>query len=386
MASSFKSNQTPQVSVTEKLGLALVMANALRLAFQQYLAASISSPPPNRPPKAVLVQSAALRTVFGSTNWRQQHLRAPPSSVTYKTWVEEAPQKRLGYEHAVEDILGGGLETRIMWIGPPWETGNTSRKVLLYIHGGGFVMPLAPAQLQWMRFLREEVKRTHGQDVSVAVVEYSTAPGKVFPTPFHQATLAMNHLLAAGCPPSNISIVGDSAGGNATLSILSHILHPYPGITPVLPLSEPLASAVLISPWVTMATDSESIVKYQDIDYITAKLIKYWGGLAMGQGTTENEAACGRYHAEALLAPESWWKGLENAVRFVGITAGGCETLVDHILELDKKIRAEGGTKFELFVDDKEIHDGPILDFLAGRPASEVTLNVAKWLGAGFTG
>jgi acetyl esterase/lipase len=153
----------------------------------------------------------------------------------------------------------------------------------------------------------------------------------------------------------------------------------------VLPLSEPLASAILISPWVTMATDSDSFTKNQDVDIVTAKIAKYWGDLAMGLGTTQNEAACGRYHAEALLAPEDWWKGLEGAVKFVGITAGRHETLVDHILELDKKIRAQGGTRFELFVGEKEVHDGPCLDFSTGRPASEVTLTMARWLGECFT-
>jgi acetyl esterase/lipase len=99
-------------------------------------------------------------------------LTTAPSSATYKTWVGDTAQKNLGYEHAVEEILGGGLETRIMWIGPPWKNGDTSRKVLIYIHGGGFVMPIASGQLQWMRFLKEEVRKSHGQDVTVAVVEY----------------------------------------------------------------------------------------------------------------------------------------------------------------------------------------------------------------------
>lgn len=54
-----------------------------------------------------------------------------------------------------------------MWIGKP-----TAKKIIMYIHGGGFVLPIATHMLQMARYMREESEKASGQEVAVAVVEY----------------------------------------------------------------------------------------------------------------------------------------------------------------------------------------------------------------------
>jgi hypothetical protein len=140
---------------------------------------------------------------------------------------------------------------------------------------------------------------------------------------------------------------------------------------------------VLISPWFTFATTADSFRRNSNIDLITPGIIRDWSRGAMGEGVAEAEIAAGRYHAEALLAPESWWEGLERVVNFVGTTAGAYETLVDDITELHGKLSGVGK---ELFVASRDVHNSPIFDMDAGRPPSEASIKVAGFLQQGFGG
>lgn len=130
-----------------------------------------------------------------------------------------------------------------------------------------------------------------------------------------------------------------------------------------------------------MATNAQSFLDYESVDYIPPSIMPVFGELSMGAGTTQREAAAGRFHSEALAAPESWWHGLRDVVGFVGITAGACEVMVDHIGQIATKIGAESGAPVDYFAAPREVHDQPIIDFEAGRPASAVTLKMSQWLG-----
>ena len=129
-----------------------------------------------------------------------------------------------------------------------------------------------------------------------------------------------------------------------------------------------------------MATNAQSFLDYESVDYIPPSIMPVFGELSMGAGTTQREAAAGRFHSEALAAPESWWRGLQDVVGFVGITAGGREIMVDCIGQFAAKISVESGASVDYFVGPRDIHDQPIVDFLVGRPAGAATLKTAQWL------
>ena len=128
-----------------------------------------------------------IRVVTSRSSWRQLKSGSPTTFTVYEKWIEQPAQKELGYEHTVEDLAsdpGGSAvtRTRLLWIGKPWQRGDgdgakekkVKQKAMLYFHGGGFILPMNEAQAQWMSFLKEEAKRAHGHDVSVAIVEYCT--------------------------------------------------------------------------------------------------------------------------------------------------------------------------------------------------------------------
>lgn len=58
-----------------------------------------------------------------------------------------------------------------------------------------------------------------------------------------------------------IIIGGDSAGGNLTLSVLSHLMHPRSDVQEY-KLTEPFRGTMLISPWIAFAYDKPDPKKY----------------------------------------------------------------------------------------------------------------------------
>lgn len=167
------------------------------------------------------------------------------------------------------------------------------------------------------------------------------------------------------------------------LGVVSHILHPHPDVPPVRELSSPLAGVVAVSPWVTFATTSPSFKENDDSDIISASFINKWGEIAMGgPGKAEAEVAAGRYHAEALQAPESWWTGIGGVTSFLGVTAGKHEVFRDDIVSFVAKVKAEGGkeTRIEEFVGARDVHDSLLLEFESGTEPGELTKLAVQWI------
>ena len=155
------------------------------------------------------------------------------------------------------------------------------------------------------------------------------------------------------------------------------------------PLATPLAFAMLCSPGVGVIANAQSSVDNVSVDNVSVDYIlpgtkTHWNELALGAGTAQREAAAGRFHSDALAAPESWWRGLQDAVGFVGIIAGGRETSLDSIGQFAAKISAECGAPVDYVVGPRDVHDQPLVDFMLGRPAGDVTLKMAQWLGERF--
>lgn len=66
------------------------------------------------------------------------------------------------------------------------------------------------------------------------------------------------------------------------LGLLSHLLHPKPNLEPKIQLSEPLLTAILISPWIKFGTDDESVKRNITSDMITPEAANRWSSLFLG--------------------------------------------------------------------------------------------------------
>ena len=87
-------------------------------------------------------------------------------------------------------------------------------KVLLYIHGGGFVLGLTSLHLEMAAYLGKKL------GMRVLMVDYRVAPEYPFPAPLDDCVTAYRWLVKQGMSAQNIVVAGDSAGGNLTITTL----------------------------------------------------------------------------------------------------------------------------------------------------------------------
>jgi len=114
---------------------------------------------------------------------------------------------------------------------------DTHKTALLYIHGGGFLIPAVPETHVWLmgRMCRD-------LDAVGFMVDYRLAPFNKFPAALDDCERAYRALLDLGFSPERIAIAGESAGGNLTLGLLQRIRKaglPMPACAvPISPVTE----------------------------------------------------------------------------------------------------------------------------------------------------
>jgi acetyl esterase/lipase len=102
--------------------------------------------------------------------------------------------------------------------------------------------------------------------------------------------------------------MGDSAGANLVLALLSHLNHPHPDQSiPRLNLSSPLQAALLVSAWVSFKDDVPSMVDNIYSDMVTFAAATRWAEEYLNEKCpfpSSNE------YTEARDAALEWWTGL----------------------------------------------------------------------------
>ncbi|WP_038026701.1 alpha/beta hydrolase [Synechococcus sp. PCC 7336] len=137
---------------------------------------------------------------------------------------------------------------------------GNSERVILYLHGGGFVV----GSLQTHRRIACDLAEASG--VSVMSIDYRLAPEHPYPAALED-TLTAYHWLThtRALHPTRVAIAGDSAGGNLALTALLSLKE----AGEVLP-----SSALLISPYCDLTRTSQTITTHADIDpMVSAQLL-----------------------------------------------------------------------------------------------------------------
>jgi acetyl esterase/lipase len=172
-----------------------------------------------------------------------------------------------------------------------------------------------------------------------------------------QANAALSHLLSKGISAANIVIGGDSAGGNLILQLTSHILHPLPSIPAPPVLAQPLAGALLISPWCVYNVDSPSYARNDSKDLIPTRSYAFLTDLVTPGLTPELEPYC-----QPLLAPATWWNELDTVYTRVLVTAGENECPFDQIIEMSSVI-SDHVQDTVTVVEPGAVHDEVVVKF-----------------------
>ncbi len=211
------------------------------------------------------------------------------------------------------------------WIVPP---GVENDRVVLYLHGGGYVMgSIVTHRAMIARIARAAKARA-------LALDYRLAPEHPFPAAVEDATAAYRWLLAQGYKPGKIVIAGDSAGGGLVLAALLSLKDS----------GEPMpAGAVPISPWTDMEGTGDSVTSGK----INDPMVDKEGLLGMAK----------KYVGEhdprnALASPlHGDFHGLPPLL----IQVGGAEILLDDATRVAERAK-KAGVKVDLEVWPDMIH------------------------------
>lgn len=235
-------------------------------------------------------------------------------------------------------------EIKIEHMDADWVSVPESRedRVLLYLHGGGYVIGNNVGYRDFgARLARAGRCRT-------LVINYRLAPENPFPAAVDDATMAYRWLLEQGIDASNIAIAGDSAGGGLTFATLVALRDA--GVA--LP-----ASAATYSPWV----DLEGVGESAQPGAVDDPMIAVDGLQDMGRHYAADDLR------NPLAAPlYANLSGLPPVIVFVGTR----EILRDDSVRIVDNARA-AGVDAELHIEEGLIHVWPIFN---GVPEAEVTV------------
>jgi acetyl esterase len=212
----------------------------------------------------------------------------------------------------VEDVDADGVPCRLY-------VPDGAERVLVYLHGGGFVLGDVDTHDAQSRRL---AVRTGS---AVLAVDYRRPPEHGFPAAPDDVATAVRWLLAhageLGLDRDRVVAVGDSAGGNLAL-------------VAALDLPGSLAATVLVYPFLDPATASRS---YQRTDGGLSRADARWfweqyGGPDRAPGSPD----------DPRFAPLAASPGALATVPPTLVQVAGCDVLVDEDLELVRRLEEAG--------------------------------------------
>ncbi|KAI3607123.1 alpha beta hydrolase fold protein [Moniliophthora roreri] len=312
------------------------------------------------------IGEAAFRAIGLSIPQMQYVMGGKTTLVCYKDW---SSKRKLSV--TVEEIQGE--EARLLWIG-----GKRTDRVIYYLHGGGYALPLQEYALSFWRHVQEELERK-GLDVGVVVLNYALIPDAPFPTVLRQAIKGLQLLLDDGVKPENLQLSGDSAGGNLVLQVLSHLLNPVPNVPSV--TCGVINGAYLMSPWVSFKDEDGTHAARAATDVITTSGILEFGEYVLRDVPNEQQP-----YIELNIAPETWWNGLDKVVKRVFMSVGRDECFLDDIVKLDNRMKTYH-SDVKMVVQEYGVHCDPYIDFMipGEKRFVELTGEVVDWVADGFS-
>lgn len=210
-----------------------------------------------------------------------------------------------------------------VWISSPEVDSN---KVVLYLHGGGYILgSLTTHQDIAMRIGRAAKAR-------VLLVDYRLAPEDPFPAAVEDAVKSYKWLIEnQKILPNKIVIAGDSAGGGLTLVTLIKLRDDNINLP---------AAGVCLSPWTDVALTSESLIRNAKVDpFLKLYDLVFMADLYVGDNDPKNPYISPLYADLHDLPP-------------ILIQVGTAESIEDDSVRFAEKAKKAGvDVKLEVFDD-----------------------------------
>lgn len=333
-------------------------------------------------PIRMFIPCAVVKVFLGTFSSRQIQYLSLSTKDAYKSWMERktAKAKRAGDTEAIER-LSYDLEpledghSSLLWVG----NRRKAKKIVLFFHGGGYVAALLPGHLEWCWRAYVAAGIDMKTEVAVAVLHYTLCPEARYPVQLRQAVSGLAHLLRQGVRPQDVIIGGDSAGGNLTAQLLSHLVEPHPTV-PRVTLSEPLLGAFLVSPWVTRHTNDASFAENSWIDMLSGPTIDKCTKELLGSPDTDEN-----YDKLAILAcpldgDKSWMKGITSILDRMYVTVGSHEVFRDQAAAFAHEVQQSNpGLNVQFALQTRQAHDFILLEAQEERDG-ECILEMKDWM------
>jgi len=153
--------------------------------------------------------------------------------------LANAPGKAAPKSVSVQTVNAGGANAE--WIA---SVDAQQQKVILYLHGGGYVFGGLGSHREIAWRLAVETGRR------VLLLDYRLAPEHRFPAPVDDAFAAYSWLLEQGCSAEHLTVAGDSAGGGLAVALALKLKDESVALPGAL---------VLLSPWVDLTLSGDTI-------------------------------------------------------------------------------------------------------------------------------
>ncbi|KAM6497906.1 Alpha/Beta hydrolase fold [Amanita muscaria] len=217
-------------------------------------------------------------------------------------------------------------------------------KVLYRLHGGGYTgLSAHPSDVT--ATMSHDLPKFTCAIRRVFSIEYRLSSAKPFPVanPFPAALIdalaGYNYLVHdVGFSPSDIVIMGDSAGGNLALALTRYLLeHQHPEVNH---MPAPPGALVLVSPWCDSSgsheTPGSTAILFKNVDYL--RPLTYIKAAFLGPHGFQ-AAAKNKYISPSSKSLTIDFKGFPRTF----IVAGGLEMLLDEIKTLRARMTEDLG-------------------------------------------
>ncbi len=244
----------------------------------------------------------------------------------------------------VADVdLGGGVRVRVYRPGP-------AGTVVVYVHGGGFVIGDLEVADRPCRALAA------ASGATVVSVDYRLAPESPFPGPVHDCLAAVRWVRSAGLG-ERLVLLGDSAGG-ALVAAVSTALREAGELLP--------DAQLLLYPTLAPPTDTPSMVQRADGPFMTRRELEWFWGLYLGGAPATDPLAAPLLAADLAGLPPTT------------VLVAELDPLRDEGRAYAARL-AEAGVPVELVEYPGAVHGFWWLDKRLAQ-ADELTADLARWV------
>lgn len=187
--------------------------------------------------------------------------------------------------YTVEDVDGVGGSAAGVRVFTPLDGCALEAPVVVYFHGGGFVLNSARSSVS--RFVAERV--VAAAHAVVVAVEYRLAPEHAFPAAVADAAAALDWVFAGALGPhanlSHVVLLGDEAGGN--LALVAAMMRRDVTVFGDAPRFETLGSrntgskgtvhsVVCVDPWLFQGDDTASRRRFADTGLLSGRRLDWY--------------------------------------------------------------------------------------------------------------